>query len=85
MSYCRFIEAEVYAYETASGWDIWVTGQSDLPHAGEYFHEPTLKDFQARMMMLRDLGYDIPRYVFERIATEIGEEYDTAQGDIGAY
>lgn len=73
MSYCRFIEADVYAYETKDAWDIWVTANSELPHAGEYFKEPTIQDFQARMIALRDLGYDIPDYVFEQIAEEVAE------------
>lgn len=71
MSYCRFIEADVYAYESGIGWEIHVTGRSDLPHAGGYFLEPTLKDFEKRMMELRDLGYYIPDYVFVDIAQEI--------------
>lgn len=74
MSYCRFIEADVYAYESRAGWVIHVTGRSDLLHAGERFLDSTLEDFQTRMIMLRDLGYYIPDYVFEDIANEIVQD-----------
>lgn len=48
----------------------------DLPHAGAYFNDSTLKKFCDRLVYLRDLGYRIPEYVFDDIYQEMQEEKD---------
>ncbi len=45
-----------------------------LPHDGETFDDPTLEDFRARLVTLRDLGYIVPKYTFEQIDEEIAEQ-----------
>lgn len=46
----------------------------DLPYAGVTFNEPTLREFKARLLELRGLGYVFPDYVIEAIDTEMMEE-----------
>lgn len=45
-----------------------------LPHAGESFTCPDLESFEARLRMLRELGYNVPDYVFEEIAQDKAAE-----------
>lgn len=45
----------------------------DLPHAGDSFDDPDLESFRDRLLMLRELGYSVPQYVFDDIAEEIAE------------
>lgn len=49
-----------------------------LPHAGETFSDPTLEDFKARLLMLKELGYSFPDYVLEAVDGEIADR-DAAQ------
>ena len=46
-----------------------------LPHAGESFDDPTLEDFLARLLMLRELGYKFPDRVLEAVREEIAERH----------
>ena len=44
-----------------------------LPHDGQSFNDPTLEDFRARLIMLREAGYQFPDYVLEDVDAEIAE------------
>jgi hypothetical protein len=48
----------------------------DLPFAGKEFHDDSLDDLEARLLLLRRLGYEVP----ERAFTEIAGERSQAQG-----
>lgn len=43
----------------------------DLPHAGESFLEPTRGGFLARLLYLRELGYQFPDRVIDELHTEM--------------
>jgi hypothetical protein len=45
-----------------------------LPFAGQTIHEDTLDDFEARLILLRRLGYEIPDAAFQMIERERREE-----------
>jgi len=44
--------------------------QITLLHAGESFTCSDLGSFEARLRVLREIGYNVPDYVFEEIAQE---------------
>lgn len=45
-----------------------------LPHAGETFVCDDLEDFKARLLMLREIGYNFPDYVLDEIDAEMKDE-----------
>jgi hypothetical protein len=49
-----------------------------LPHDGETFNDQTLKDFKARLLSLRELGYHVTEHallmVDQEIAEQVGEQ-----------
>lgn len=47
-----------------------------LPYDGKTFNDPDLKSFLERVKYLKDVGYNVPNYVLERIEKEIEDEYD---------
>ena len=56
----------------------WARGMDDsnyqnigLPHDGEEFRDPTLKDMLTRVLSLRDQGYEVPDHVIKYIRKEI--------------
>lgn len=52
-----------------------------LPYDGKTFNDPTLEDFRARLVMLREVGYNFPDYVLESVDEEIaGEKEHEADG-----
>lgn len=42
-----------------------------LRHDGAHFNDSTLEQFRDRLIMLRDVGYHVPAYVFDEIAEEM--------------
>lgn len=42
-----------------------------LPYDGESFNDRTLDDFLARLLHLREVGYNFPDYVIENLLDEI--------------
>jgi hypothetical protein len=44
-----------------------------LAFDGQSFNDPTLSEFRARIVQLRDAGYRVPADVLERIDAEILE------------
>ena len=45
-----------------------------LAYDGETFNDPDLKSFHARLVMLRDAGYEFPDYVIQNVVEEIADE-----------
>jgi len=45
-----------------------------LPHDGMAFSDPTLADFLARLLMLREAGYHVPQTAIDRVREEIAEK-----------
>lgn len=52
-----------------------------LPHDGESFNDATLEDFRARVVMLRDAGYNVPAYVIDEIDAEIADPIHPETGE----
>lgn len=42
-----------------------------LPHDGESFNDPDLPSFLKRITELREMGYNVPDHVFDRVQEEI--------------
>lgn len=45
-----------------------------LPHDGETFNDPTLEDFRARLVALREAGYRFPESVLANVDADIAGE-----------
>ena len=77
MSYCRWEcdnhKSDIYAYRSRDGFVIHVRAIG-LVHDGETFMETSLSDFMEQMIYLRDIGYHIPDFVFERIEKELKDD-----------
>ena len=41
-----------------------------LPHDGETFNDPTAQDAADRLMMLREVGYNVPQYAIDTLVSE---------------
>ena len=44
------------------------------PYDGQTFKDPTLWEFKARLLHLREVGYNFPDYVLEAVDEEMAEE-----------
>jgi hypothetical protein len=44
-----------------------------LPYDGQSFNDDTLEDFRARLLMLREAGYQFPDSVLEEVDAELAE------------
>lgn len=77
MSYCRWSNSDIYAYESDTGYCIHVSGNVGLPQDGQHYLLDDLESFRAKMIELRKAGYRIPDYVFTAIDAERahGDEY----------
>ena len=53
-----------------------------LPHDGETFYDPTLEEFLARLLYLKEVGYKFPDYVIEEVKQEIAEEQDASRRNL---
>ena len=42
----------------------------ELPHAGETFNDPTAQETAGRLMMLREIGYNVPQYAIDELVSE---------------
>lgn len=73
MSYCRAgDDSDLYCFkDVRGGRTTYVATRPELPYAGEIFHDPTLEAFRARVVMLRDAGYQVPDDVLPMIDAEI--------------
>ena len=68
----EFIDAQLKQHE------FLVTAKREpitLTHSGESFDDPTLEDFLARLLMLRELGYSFPDHVLDIVREEIAEKH----------
>lgn len=45
-----------------------------LEYDGEYFNDPDLESFLERLLHLREVGYNVPDYVIERVKEEMEEK-----------
>lgn len=79
MSYCRWSDCDIYAYESADGYCIHVAGNVGLAHDGESFLLGDLDSFRAKMIELREAGYDVSDYALAAIDSEIAEEASEAE------
>lgn len=74
MSYCRWSDSDIYAYEAADGFWIHVSGNVGLTHDGESFLFGDLEALRAKMIELREVGYDVPDYALAMIESEMSKE-----------
>lgn len=81
MSYCRWSDCDIYAYESADGYCIHVAGNVGLANDGESFLLGDLDSFRAKMVELREAGYDVPDYALAAIDSEIAEKVSEATPD----
>ena len=81
MSYCRFIEGDVYAYETDGGVQFWVSGGN-----GKFDRLCNTFDEAYRYAKeLRDVhGIDVPSYAIEALKEDALEEAKRISGASGA-
>ena len=80
MSYCRFSDGDVYAYETDGGVQFWVSGDNrELDRMcntfyGAYRYAKELSDVH---------GLDVPSYAIEALREDALEEAKRISGVIG--
>ena len=82
MSYCRWLEGDLYAYRARNDYVVMVAA----PHVNEQvkaiYNEPTAHALLARMLWLRSKGCDYPwdayRYLMEDIVAEVEESEQQA-------
>ena len=82
MSYCRWLEGDLYAYRAHNDYVVMVAA----PHVNEQvkaiYNEPTAHALLARMLWLRSKGCDYPwdayRYLMEDIVAEVEESEQQA-------
>ncbi len=78
MSYCRWSDSDIYAYETENGYCIHVSGNVGLALDGESFLLGEIELFRAKMVELRGMGYYVPDYAIAQIDEEMREEAEIA-------
>lgn len=80
MSYCRFTDGDVYAYETEGGVQFWVSsGNETLDRLCNTFDEA-----YRYIKKLRDVhGLDVPTYAIEELKEDALEEAKRTSGIIG--
>lgn len=80
MSYCRFMDGDVYAYETEGGVQFWVSGDNKaLDRLCNTFNEA-----YRYIKELRDVhGLDVPSYAIEALKEDALEEAKRISGASG--
>ena len=79
MSYCRFDDGDVYAYETYGGVQFWVSG-SDLDRLCTTFNEA----YQYAKALRDEHGIEVPSYAIEALKADAIEEAKGINGPVGA-
>jgi hypothetical protein len=79
VSYCRWLEGDLYAYQGADGYHIHVTGPAVVSGTvKEHYIEPSAQALLARVLWLGskgcDYSWDVYRYVKEDIVAEMEEQ-----------
>lgn len=87
MSYCRWSEGDVYAYEAAEGYVTHVAAYRTGPDGnkmriglccdGASFIDKSLMMLRVRLRALRDIGYILPDRAIDEIDRELAEEKAT--------
>ena len=77
MSYCRWLEGDLYAYKARDNYVVHVAARCVNGPVKELYEEPTAHALLARMLWLGSKGCDYPwdalRYLKEDIIAEIEE------------
>ncbi len=77
MSYCRWLEGDLYAYKTRDDYVVMVAARCVSDEVKAMYNEPTAHALLARMLWLRSKGCDYPwdayRYLAEDIVAEVEE------------
>lgn len=84
MSYCRWMEGDLYAYQSTSDYVVLVAANRVNDEVKAQYREPTAHALLARMPWLGSKGCDYPwdalRYLKEDIIEEV-EQRDKAEHD----
>ncbi len=79
MSYCRWSDSDIYAYDGGIvGYCIAVSGNNGLAEDGKFFTFEQLEWFRAKLLELRGMGYYVPDYAIAQIDEEMREEAEIA-------
>ena len=83
MSYCRWLEGDLYAYPATNDYVVMVAARCVNEQLKAIYNEPTAHALLARILWLRSKGCDYPwdayRYLMEDIVAEVEElERDAA-------
>ena len=86
MSYCRWLEGDLYAYQGADGYHVHVTGPAVVSDAvKEHYVEASAQALLARILWLGEKGCDYPwdalRYLKEDVIAEVEEREKSASED----
>ena len=77
MSYCRWLEGDLYAYKARDDYVVMVAKRCVSDEVKSIYNEPTAHALLARMLWLKSKGCDYPwdayRYLMEDIVTEVEE------------
>ena len=77
MSYCRFSNGDVYAYECDGGVQFWVTGDcKDLDRLCNTFNEA----YQYAKALRDEHGLKVPSYAIEALRADAIEEIERFSG-----
>ena len=75
VSYCRWLEGDLYAYQAANDYVVMVAARCVNEQVKAIYNEPTAHALLARMLWLRSKGCDYPwdayRYLMEDIVAEV--------------
>ncbi len=75
MSYCRWLEGDLYAYKAPGDYVVMVAARCVSDEVKSSYNEPTAHALLARMLWLRSKGCDYPwdayRYLMEDIVAEV--------------
>ena len=74
MSYCRFLEGDVYAYECAGGVQFWVAGNRELDRLCNTFAEA----YQYAKSLRDEHGLDVPSHAIEALRADAVDECGSA-------
>lgn len=80
MSYCRFSDGDVYAYETDGGVQFWVSGDNrELDRLCNTFYEA----YRYAKELSDVHGLDVPSYAIEALREDALEEAKRISGVVG--
>lgn len=75
MSYCRWLEGDLYAYSGANGYHVHVVEHMVSETIKAEYVEPTAQALLARILWLGEKGCDYPwdalRYLKEDVVAEV--------------